>query len=76
MARVRVAPGTLDIAARERDELWELSLARDQQRKREDLNALRLNYHLGQADRLKRTMSQLVQHHLHEAEKLTKGSGA
>jgi len=65
----------LEVAGRERDELWELSVARDAQRKREDLDALRLDFHLGQAERLKSTMSQLVQHHLHEAEKLSKGFG-
>ena len=62
-----------DAASNEREDLWEASVRREQQRKREDLDALRLQFHLGQADRLKRTMSQLVEHHLHEAEKLSKG---
>ncbi len=74
---MRVMPGMLEVADRERDELWELSVARDREIKRQELNALRLEFHIGQADRLKRTMSQLVQHHLREAEKLSrKGSAA
>ncbi len=56
--------------------LWELSVARDAQRKREDLNALRLQYHRGQAERHRRTLEELVRFHLREAEKLSKGSAA
>ncbi len=70
---MRVAPGTLDIAARERDLLFEASVLRDQERKRQDLDALRVEYHTGQAERLKRTMSQLVGYHENEAQKLLEG---
>ena len=70
---MRVAPGTLDIAARERDELWEASVRRDQERKRQDLDALRLQYHIGQSKRLRRTMTDLVEHHEKAAEKLLEG---
>jgi hypothetical protein len=70
---VKVAPGALDIAARERDELWRLSVARDQQRKRQELNALRLSYHRGQAKRLRLTMTDLITHHERAAEKLLEG---
>ncbi len=73
---MRVAPGTLDVAARERDELWEASVRRDQERKRQDLDALRLQYHIGQSKRLRRTMTDLITHHENEARKLTEGSGA
>ena len=73
MARVRVLPGMLEVAGRERDELWELSVAKDKQRKREDLNALRLNYHLGQAKRLRQTMTALITVHENEAQKLLEG---
>jgi hypothetical protein len=60
----------LEVADRERDELWELSLARDQQRKRQELDTARLHYHRGQAERHRRTMSQLVGYHEDEAQKL------
>ncbi len=58
------------------DALWRLSTAKDAQRKREELNALRLQYHTEQADRHRRTLSQLVQFHLREAEKLSKKGSA
>ncbi len=70
---MRVAPGTLDVAARERDALWRLSVARDQERKRQELNALRLSFHRGQAKRLRRTMTDLITHHENEAQKLLEG---
>jgi hypothetical protein len=70
---VRVAPGTLDIAARERDLLFEASVLRDQERQRQELNALRVSYHRGQAERLRLTMTNLVQFHQGQVEKLTKG---
>jgi len=65
----------LEVADRERDELWELSLARDQQRKRQELDAERYRWHAGQAERLKRTMSELVEHHEAEARRLVEGEG-
>ncbi len=58
------------------DALWRLSVAKDAQRQRDELNALRWQYHTEQADRHQRTLSRLVQFHLHEAEKLEKGSAA
>ncbi len=63
----------MDIAHRERDELWEASVLRDQERKRQELDALRLQYHTEQADRHRRTLSRLVQFHEGQVEKLTKG---
>jgi len=66
-------PGMLEVADRERDELWELSVARDRELKRRELDALRLQYHTEQADRHRRTLSRLVQFHLGQVEKLTKG---
>jgi hypothetical protein len=66
----------LEVADRERDAVWELSVAKDKQRKRDELNALRWQYHTEQADRHQRTLSRLVQFHLREAEKLEKGSAA
>ena len=59
------------------DALWRLSVAKDKQRKRDDLNALRLQYHTEQADRHRRTLSRLVQFHEGQVEKLSmKGSAA
>ncbi len=58
------------------NDLWDLSVAKHAQRKRDDLNALRLQYHRGQAERHRRTLEELVWFHLHEAEKLEKGSAA
>ena len=71
--RVRVMPGMLEVADRERDELWELSVARDAQRKRQELDAERYRWHAGQAERLRRTMTELVGHHERAAEKLLRG---
>ena len=55
------------------DALWEASVKKDAQRKREDLNALRLQYHTEQADRHRRTLSRLVQFHEGQVEKLAEG---
>jgi len=67
---VPVADAASDDAS---DALWRLSVKKDAQRKSQELNALRLNYHLGQADRHRRTLSRLVQFHEGQVEKLTKG---
>ena len=62
-----------DVAGRERDAMWEASVRRDRELKRQELDAERYRWHAGQAERLKRTMSQLVAHHENEAQKLLKG---
>jgi hypothetical protein len=62
-----------EAAHREREALWAASEARDRELKRQELNALRLQYHTEQADRHRRTLSRLVQFHLGQVEKLTKG---
>ena len=67
---VPVADAASDDAS---DALWQLSVKRDAQRKSQELNALRLQYHTEQADRHRRTLSRLVQFHLGQVEKLTKG---
>ena len=72
---MRVVPGMMDIAHRERDELWEASVRRDRELKRRDLDAERYRWHAGQAERLRRTMTQLVVHHERAAEKLLEGEG-
>jgi hypothetical protein len=62
-----------EAAHREREALWEESARRDRERKRRELDALRLQYHSEQADRHRRTLSRLVQFHEGQVEKLTKG---
>jgi len=39
-----------------------------------ELDAERYRYHAGQAERLRRTMSKLVEHHEKEAQKLLEGN--
>jgi hypothetical protein len=51
-------PGMLEVADRERDELWELSVARDRELKRREMDALRYRWHAGQAERLRETMTE------------------
>jgi hypothetical protein len=63
-----------EAAHAEREALWAASEARDRELKRRELNALRLDFHRGQAERLRRTLEELVQFHLGQAEKLEKGS--
>ena len=72
---MRVMPGMLEVADRERDELWELSLAKDRERKRQELDAERYRWHAGQAERLRETMTELITHHETQARQLLeKGS--
>jgi hypothetical protein len=49
------------------------SARRDRERRRRALDTQRYEYHAGQAERLKKTMSQLVEHHERAAEKLLEG---
>jgi hypothetical protein len=62
-----------EAAHREREALWAASAARDQQRKREDLDAERYRWHAGQAERLRETMTELITHHERAAERLLEG---
>jgi hypothetical protein len=61
-------------AEREREDLWEESLRRDRERRRRQLNAERYRYHADQAERLRRTMTDLVEHHEREAIRLLEGT--
>jgi len=70
---MRVVPGMMDIAAREREAMWEASAAMDRERRRRALDTERYEYHAGQAERLRRTMTELVGHHEREARRLLKG---
>jgi hypothetical protein len=67
---MRVIPGMMDVAAREREKLWEEAAAMDRERRRRDLNTERYEYHAGQAERLRRTMTELVEKHERQAQKL------
>jgi hypothetical protein len=71
---VRVLPGTLEIADREREAMWAASAAMDRERRRRDLDAERYEYHAGQAERLRLTLTNLITHHENEARKLLKGA--
>ena len=62
-----------EAAHREREALWEASVRRDKERRRRELNALRVEYHAGQAKRLRLTMTDLIAHHERAAEKLLEG---
>ncbi len=68
-------PGMLEVADREREAMWAASAERDRERRRRDLDAERYRWHAGQAERLKRTMSELVEHHEAEARRLVEGEG-
>jgi hypothetical protein len=67
---VRRVLAPANAASNEREDLWEASVRRDQQRKSQDLDALRYQYHAGQAERLRRTMTELITHHQNAALKL------
>jgi len=60
----------MDIAAREREAMWEASAAMDRERRRRALDTERYEYHAGQAERLRTTMTLLVERHEAEARKL------
>ncbi len=70
---MRVVPGMLEVADRQREAMWEASPAMDRERRRRELDTERYRYHAGQAERLRRTMTELVEHHEAEAEKLLEG---
>ncbi len=67
---MRVIPGMLEVADREREAMWEASAAMDRERRRREIDAERYEYHAGQAERLRRTMTELVERHEAEARKL------
>ena len=70
---MRVVPGMMDVADREREAMWGASAAMDRERRRRALDTERYEYHAGQAKRLRTTMTQLVEHHERAAEKLLEG---
>ena len=73
---MKILPGILEVADREREMMWEASALRDRERRRRALDAERYRYHAGQAERLMLTMTELISHHLAEAEKLSKKGSA
>ena len=66
---------TMDVAHREREALWEASVSRDRERRQRELGSERYRWHAGQAERLRRTMTELVEHHERQARKLLEGEG-
>ncbi len=72
---MKVLPGMLEIADREREAMWAASAAMDRERRRRALDTLRYEYHAGQAERLRLTMTDLITHHETQARQLLeKGS--
>lgn len=49
----------MDVAEREREELWESSVRRDRERRQRQLDAECYRYHADQAERLRRAMTSL-----------------
>ena len=49
---MRVIPGMLEVADREREAMWEASAAMDRERRRREIDAERYEYHAGRADDL------------------------
>jgi hypothetical protein len=70
---MRVIPGMLEVADREREAMWEASAAISRRLRSRSIAAERYEYHAGQAERLRRTMTELVGHHEREARRLLKG---
>ena len=61
-------------AEQEREDLWEASVRRDRDRRQRQLDAERYRWHADQAERLRRAMTQLVEHHEEQAMKLLEGA--
>lgn len=61
----------MDVADREREELWEASVRRERERRRRELDAERYRYH---AEKLRRTMNDLIARHERQAMKLLEGT--
>lgn len=57
----------------EQEELWKASVRRHHERERRQLDAERYRWHAGQAERLRRTMTELVAFHETQAAKLLEG---
>lgn len=64
----------MDVADREREELWEASVRRERERRRRELDAERYRYHADQAEGLRRTMNDLIARHERQAMKLLEGT--
>ena len=64
-------PTNAESDADEREELWKESVRRYEARRQEEARAARVEYHRGQAARLRAVLEGLVEHHEAEAEKLT-----
>jgi hypothetical protein len=59
----------------EREELWKESVRAYTARRREKMRAAWTSYHEGQAERHRRTLQDLINHHESQAAKLCEGEG-
>ena len=60
----------------EREELWKASVAAYNARRSEEIRVARVEYHQGQAIRLKAVLEALITHHETQAERLCEGGTA
>ncbi len=60
----------VDVADREREELWKASVRRHHARRDGELRAAWHAYHLRQAENARATLTALIQHHEQAAQKL------
>ena len=56
------------------EDLWRASVRRHEEREKRIRDAERYRWHADQAERLRRTMTQLVDHHERQARKLLEGA--
>jgi hypothetical protein len=59
----------------EQDDLWKASVAAYNARRREEMREAWCEYHEGQAERHRRTLQDLIAHHVTQAAKLCEGRG-
>jgi hypothetical protein len=64
-----------DVDPDEREELWKVSVRAYTARRREEMRAAWTSYHEGQAERHRRTLQDLINHHESQAAKLCEGEG-
>jgi hypothetical protein len=65
-----------DPEADEREELWKASVRRYNARRAGEMRAARVEYHRGQAARLRAVLEDLIEHHETQAERLCEGGVA
>jgi hypothetical protein len=73
MIERRARKGEVDLD--EQEELWKASVRAYITRRREEMRAAWASYHEGQAERHRRTLQDLIEHHEIQAAKLCEGEG-